>query len=40
MIVQSELDRLGLGYKTVELGEVELMEKPSALKAEQIKKLL
>ncbi len=40
MIVQSELDKLGLGYKTVELGEVELMEKPSALKAEQLKTAL
>jgi AraC-like DNA-binding protein len=36
MVVKSELDKLGLHYKTIELGEVEVMED---LFPEQLKKL-
>lgn len=32
IIVKTELQSLGLEFKTIELGEIELMEKPSAMK--------
>ncbi|MDQ6757273.1 MAG: AraC family transcriptional regulator [Bacteroidota bacterium] len=40
MIVKSELDNLGLEYNLLELGEVELIEKPSAVKNEELKMAL
>ncbi len=37
MIVKSELDRLGLDYKTVELGEAEIIDQISSEMREQLK---
>jgi AraC-like DNA-binding protein len=38
MVVKSELDKLGFHYTTVELGEVEIKETPSAAQLEELDK--
>lgn len=40
MIVKSELDTLGIGYNLLDLGEVDLLEKPTALKQEELRTAL
>lgn len=40
MVVKAELEKLGLDYKVVELGEVEITEKISPSRYEQLKKAL
>lgn len=40
MIVRSELEKIGMEYSLLELGEIDLVEKPSALKHEELKAAL
>lgn len=40
LIVKSELDKLGIEYNMLALGEVDLVEKPSAIKHEELKMAL